>query len=654
MDIIVYPNILFFIVIAGYAMGLMAVFPRLKAGNALLSALCGMLFVSYWGVIILGWMQYSAWMIMLGGLVCFMIAVTLAIVNKCTLRARFCNVSFYLYFVLCILLVVFHHEYQVASHDSLSFWARATKELFTFNSGYMNGNSNISHADYIPLFASLQYAIVHVFGWHDLSLVFVPFVCVITSLLAVADAFSSKPLAALFVLLGMIIYPMYGFVITDITVDGALSILFAGALLILATRRDASFSSLLSVILVIAILPGVKIYSGLLFALVLTGIIASQWSWKKPQAKNSELPVNMDVKLRYPIIALVMLLAIQTSWSGYYHYHSRLGEYQNQKMLYLDYLGQSLPAELSMPSFELKDLAAGNPRSAAFVEAVLPEKYEQVGEMIAETWQMYIRSNLPTALFFAMLLLISMLMKKGYEKAQRKIVLVTLFSSFILYVGGLFAGYFVQAEILGAATNYLRTVSIPFVIAAAFFLAQSIQNSNGWRRVGLYATGATMVLYLVLCTDTIHGMFPRMKTDDITYVTHARSFFEDEVLQELLSQEDENARAIIIDCTWDASEEIKSKSGITHAYQYYALPMRFYVYQFPYGNSDPLEGMTYDFLSNAAIQNRANLLLLRLDDTMYIDAFAEILEVDPYIDMPWVVDIVVKDGQPTFHLRNEE
>lgn len=108
-----------------------------------------------------------------------------------------------------------------------------------------------------------------------------------------------------------------------------------------------------------------------------------------------------------------------------------------------------------------------------------------------------------------------------------------------------------------------------------------------------------------------------------------------------------------MDCTWDATE-IKSKNGITHAYQYYALPMRMAVYQFPYENYDSLEHITPRLLQEAAIQNRATLLILRVEDTLYEDAFYDALgmDTDPY--MPWVFDIHMEDGTPVFTLRNTE
>ena len=57
----------FFFSLIGYALLAMLAFPRLKAGPALLSGLCAMLFLSYVLVILLQWMIPASYLLLIAG-----------------------------------------------------------------------------------------------------------------------------------------------------------------------------------------------------------------------------------------------------------------------------------------------------------------------------------------------------------------------------------------------------------------------------------------------------------------------------------------------------------------------------------------------------------------------------------------------------------
>ena len=639
-------GVLFFLSLMGYAFWLMLILPKLKAGGALLAALCNMLFVAYWGVIILEWMVPIAYILMFGGLPGCLFGVFALCTNRFRFRTRVLTLPMLFYLLMGCCFAILLRNQSIDGHDAYSFWARAAKELFTFDISYFNANSNISHSDYNPIFAALQYAVVRVFGWQDASLFYIPAACFITSVCAVCDFLRRKTAALLFVCFALLLYPVFRFSYYTLTVDGPLSMLFFAGLFCLLPWEKEEGSGLFPALCVSAVLPAIKLYSGLLFALVLLAVLFLRARKKTmPSADNAP-------SLRYGVIACVLVLLMQFSWSGYYHYQNRISAYE-ASVASIAYQQAEIPANLQPPTFRLNNLFSGNPRTQRLLSSVSEENLNAVFMLIRETGNMYLHSTLPAALVFALLLLLTACLAKGQERRQCTLALIALAAAALLYTGGLFAGYFVQAEIAGGALNYLPTVSLPFVLTTIFFaLRSAFCPQSRFRhivRILLPLCAVWGIFILIPSTQpTSPGAEEALPLGTQAYT---QEFFADE-LQELLTQQDENARAVLMDCTWDASE-IKSKSGITHAYQYYALPIRLDVYQFEYGNYDALDGITFEFLSNAAIAHRADMLILRLDDDLYLDAFQTALDLETDSYPPWVFDITVSNGEVSFLLRDD-
>ena len=637
----------------------MLLFPRLKMGAALFSAVCCMLFASYVGVILMNWAIPVAYVLMVGGLICLAALLPLIALDHRNLRGRMLSVPFWAYLSLCSLFVFLTYGKMNTGHDDFSFWARAVKELFILNRSYFQAGNNMFHMDYIPMAASLQYCIVRVFGWQDAFLAYVPIACVITGICAMADFLLKKRYGVFFIVIALLYYPALAFEFGQLTADGSLSVVFCSALLCLCYRKDVHASSLLPVICAIAILPGLKIYSGLLFAVLLTVLLL--WSVKKERAKPPvEFPKDVAcstgpnrIPMRFAVLACCLMLFTQFSWSGYYHFQSRRMDYENI-LAQASYENQSLPEDLQVPSLTLRDIFAGNPRTSSLSSALTPEALDQVGDLIGITGTMYQKSYLPAALLFLLPLLWIAWQSNGRDRTVVLTLLFSMLAAGILYTLGLFAGYFVQPEIYGGVITYLSTVHMPVILTALFVCVRSV--SLHWDKAG---KGAALCLLLSLLALPIviqasHFPMPRFKPVEMNEgsVYHAKSFWEEEV-SALLGEEDQQARAVLMDATWEATD-ITSKSSITHTYQYFALPMRVSVWQFEWGNYEAAESITRDFLVDAVKASRSNLLILRTDDFMYEDAFALALDVETDADMPWVFDVGRENGEVIFTQRNED
>lgn len=647
MDLSPFAGALFLLSLLGYAFGLMMLFPRLPMGGALLSALCGMLWAAYVGVILLGWMVPMAYGLLLLGLLFFQIGIVFVAMDCRNMRRRVLSVSFFAYLAMSALFVVLFHGKVMGEqdHDSYSFWARAVRELFTFDASYMNGDSNISHGDYPPLFAALQYCLVRVFGWQDASLSCVVVACVVTSVCAMSDLIRSKPFSVLFAGLSLCLYPLFTFRYGLLVVDGPMSMLFLAALISLIYREDGRLPSLLPALFAAAVLPSVKIYAGLLLAVVLAAILWLQG--RKDAARR--------VRPGYALLACLLILFMQFSWSGYYHFGLRQAGHERQMAQY-SYLGEEPPSAMQAPGLQWRDLIAGNPRTEQLTQSVTPESLRQVGDTIIATGKLVQSSRLTLALLFLAFLTALSLMAEGIERRRLRVLLFTLPATAACYTLGLFGGYFVQPEIAGGAIHYLSTVALPFPVAALFGCLRPIAGSVKKQWIPRALVLSACAVCIAFFANPVGWLAPAAPApaewETPTFGAHARVFFDEEAAG-LLTPEDANLQAVLMDCTWAASQ-IRSKSGVTHAYQYHALPIRLSVYQFEYGNYGNLESITEGFLKEAVLSHRANLLILRTDDPLYESAFADALDLETDADMPWVLDVAIEDGQPVYTLRNQE
>lgn len=644
------PGMLYYLSLLGYAMGFMSVLPKLKMGGALLSAQCAMLFLSYWGVIILGLMPKTAFAVLILGWILLLLGVIFSICGICDLRRRINSPALWIYGGMACLGFVLLSGYVVTDHDAYSYWARAAKELYTFEQPLLNANNNMSHLDYNPIFASLQYCITRVFGWQEAYLPFVNFGIVGVCLAALCDLFEKKRNAVLFFVPSLYLYGSFFQSSGSLVVDGTLSLLFTAALLLWCFRTNHGMAAWLPALCAMAVLPAVKLYSGLLFALALWAVAGMEWLGERKRIKK-EPSERKNPSGRLALLGLALVLLMEFSWSGYYHWHSRTANYENQ-VAQIVFDGSAEAATLEPPRFQLSDLFAGNPRNESLSHALTAENLEKIGKLAGQTGTNFVDSPLFYLLLISLGMIFWQLMAaKGLERKRRKRVFICLCVMAVCYTLGLFGSYFVQEEVSGGALNYLKTVCVPFGIAGFLFVVRSLDQQRKPLLSGIAL--AVLSIVLVVWTNPV-SWWGTMRADGryFRYGEHTHAFFAEE-LGELLTEQDKGERAMVVDNTWEATQ-YKSWSGFTHAYQYYAMPMRVFVYHLPYGEYDGLEAIVESWLTEELRRNRCTLLILRMEDTLYMDAFAQAMQIDSYADYPWVIDVAWETGEPVYALRNIE
>ena len=404
----------------------------------------------------------------------------------------------------------------------------------------------------------------------------------------------------------------FGFIFSTLRADGPMLMLFTAAMACLFARRDDSADAFLPVVFAASVLTGFKIYTGLMYAVLLAiGLLAV---WLK-QRKNRALGWML-------LISIVTILALQLGWSVKYNY------------------GMAL---LQGTEAGIAQLLRGNPRTGALMNSFTPETIAQFKELAANTFTVYGESLLIWVWPFVIVAVVLACLSPEKRGAAFALLGLLLLAA-VIYVGGLFASYFVQSETAGAAVNYLSTASAPLLIASAFLAVWLPEKKTGYILMALMAAGM-----LVLNPPALPE---RTEPEYVSYAALAHHYYNDE-LDGILTEEDQSRRAFLIDCTYEASE-IKSESGKTHSYQYFALPMRVEepVY-YPYGDYVVLD---YYFdpeeLYNRIDHSGCELLMLRIEDELYWEAVRDGLGLWGDWDDPMgVYDITREDGELLFTMR---
>lgn len=609
---------LFFFSLLGYALAAMAFLPRLRMGAALLCAYCGMLFVSFYGVIVAGWMVPVAYALLLGGLGCLALGAAACAVNRRGLRRRALSPALALYAGLCLCFALCARTFLIQDHDSLSFWARAVKELFTFDTFYIRAGSTMFHKDYIPLLASLQYCLSRVFGWQDAYLCYVPIACAAVCAAAVSDLFARRWMGLAAGLLTVLGYRAFGFDVLGLRADGPMCLLFAAALITLYGRRDDEAAAFAPALCAGAVLTGFKIYSGLLYAVLLALAMLFQWRGLRKAGIRSRAAGWMA------LCALVLALGMEAAWSVKYHLCTL----------------RAAGAQVTLGA-----LLAGNPRTGKLLHAFTRESLALFRTLAAGTWDLYRASRLGW-MWLAWLPVAGLWLAAPPQKRRRSLEMAGwLLLAALIYVLGLFGSYFVQAETAGAAASYLITATVPLLVGALFLALWLAQECT-------FAACAAFVLGSAFALALAPPSLPDAEAPQYeSGAALAHSFYEDEIT---LLPRDAGKRAILIECTWEASQ-IKSQSGKTHAYGYFGLPVRVEEpLYFLYGDYTQLEDFDGDALL-ARIQNDdAELLLMRVQDDLYWEAICDALNLSYDEDPPvGVYEIDRSEGGCAFVLRDE-
>ncbi len=626
---------LFFLSLLGWALLWMLLMPRLKLSDALLGGLCGMLFVSYVGVILLQWMAATAWLVMLGGLVAFAVGLVFACVGKRGLRKRLLSPALGVYLVVAALFVIVSRGHIVQDHDAYSFWSRCVRELYTFDTFYIHGASTMFHMDYIPLLASLQYCVVRVFGWQDVYLVYVTVACALVSVCALGERLRPRWLAPIAALLFLYAYDVFGFSLYNIRADGPMLMIFVSALLCLVFREDDSPASLAAPLCAAVVLTGFKIYTGLMFSVMLAVAMLTE----ALRVRRRGRPWRTLAVCA--LLALIGAMFMHFSWSVLYHYSTAVASYE-AAVASAAYVGETaIGAEA--PSLSLSYLLSGNPRTSQLANAFSPEALQKVGELIGETFSAYSQSALVWILPYLLLTVVLAVRQKKEERGRIVRTLVFLLAAGLIYLLGLFGSYFVQSETSGAAVNYLATVTTPLLIASVFISLYHF--SEGLLPKAALALMAAGMLLLFSPVDYLQDSMPETEYGATTVMATDLYHYE---LDGLITEEDAGKRALLIDCSYAASE-IRSSSGKTHAYAYWGLPLRVEVLQLPFEDYSRLDDITREYLISHFKANRTELLLLRVEDMLYADAIQEALDLED--GSFGVYEVSCSDGEFSFVWR---
>ena len=259
----------YFASLLGWALAWMALVRPLRLGQALLCAICGMLLTAYLGVIVLPLRQVTAYFLMAGGLAALAVGLVLLLLNKRQLRQRVLRPSLLIWLLLCTGCLLALKDVLITDHDSYSYWMRIVRELYTDGRFPIHMDTNMSHTDYFPMLAALQYCVVQVFGWQDAGLLMVIVSAILAACMAMGDLLEGTWLPALTGAVLAYLFSAFGLTVFSTRGDGPMAALLAAGLLCLFFRRDDRPASWLPSLCAAAVLTGMKIYSGLLFALVI-------------------------------------------------------------------------------------------------------------------------------------------------------------------------------------------------------------------------------------------------------------------------------------------------------------------------------------------------------------------------------------------------
>jgi len=332
------------------------------------------------------------------------------------------------------------------------------------------------------------------------------------------------------------------------------------------------------------------------------------------------------------LVAFVLILCLQFGWSVKYNAAMSMAQ-----------TGTAASAE---------QLLSGNPRTSQLMNSFTDEKIAQFLDLSGQTFVLYGQSQLVWMWLFVLAALVLAFASGRQSRcaALKTFILMTIAA--VIYLLGLFASYFVQAETFGAATTYLVTASTPLMIAAVFFTFRFASGRlHAWSLGSACAMAAGMIALLspalLLPSDA-----PQYYE---SYSALAVDFYTEEIEGQITS-EDAGKHALLIDCSYAASE-IKSQSGKTHAYAYFALPLRVEepVY-YRYGDYTQLEeGIDGEELLSILRSKNCELLILRIEDELYWEEIAYALDLYGDYDGPiGVYDVEWEDDAAVFTFRGGE
>lgn len=644
---------LYFISLLGWALLIKVFIPRLNLGISIFCGyLCELLF-SYITILILGIFYPGAYFIIYGGFVSLIAAVIIGhnkIAKKQISFSRSDIFIIFTYFILSTCFVIFLSDGTLKAHDAYSFWARAARELYVFNDGYINSQTNIAHWDYNPIFATLQYAITTVFGWSTKYLFFIIIGYFVTSLCAIIDAMKSGYIHKIvFLLLVILFYPVISttYSTTFLGADGALALIFITAILYWYSQKQDGFSVTIPVILAATALPAIKLYSGLMLAVVL-GVMLGASLIKN---KNTGIKIGL-------IIAITGILFMQFSWSAYYNYNVDRAAYERRIETYA-YQGIEKDISSEEPNFNISYFIKGNPRTEQLSSEVDKNNILEMFKLSRNSITLFITANLNNSFLHIYSIIVLTLLAYFYlirsgEEAEKKRMLQTvicLWSAAIIYITGMFITYLVQPGTSHEPIRYIGVVIIPIVISVFFYICEYWKSNN--KKISQSTQIALLITVLILLLGnnptTIINAYSGKSALEFPAATYVQNILNTNLIkiQETLSDDE---RILIIDNKEDNVG--LGASGVIYAYQYYMLPKRGKVLYYEYGNKDILEQLTVEYLERELIQNRIDTIAIIVDDEDICNKLSAILGIPIDTSIANYIDVKMYDGKFDYCIKS--
>lgn len=560
---------LFFLSVVGWAYFAQTLFPRMRAGAALLCGFSALCLISYTGVILLGDFHITPYVALCGGL---LLLPSCAAYRKKEGKRRDCRPFFtwtlLCYFVLCGLFGLLMQGTPLHWHDEYSFWARSPRELFLFERTVFQADTGMGNREYVPLFSSLQFCVTKLFGWSNEALYAVVFACFICCLCAVADRIETDRPAfrCLYILLMLLIIPCCHekLVPTNyLTPDGPLGLLFGTALILFLFRRTDRMDECLPVCLAIGLLPGAKVYVGPLLALALLAVVLIDRLRQKRRA---------DPKRHHtlrPVLALsaALFLFLEGSWLLYSSLGFRAAE-QEQAEKTAAFLGvESVDMDELRAGIDLRFVRDRQSRDvlAAIEHPNLPVLHEALDAASLRLFQ-YPSSagvmlswmfTLSSVAFCGLFCFLSPDKRRRQARYNR-----TLAIAGAVYIAGFFVTLFVQPQAATSVNRYFSVLLLAVWTGTLFFILNAGRQNKRAAYLGL----AALAVFLLTCTNqalTLSGWLPNKSGYDEAVA--ARETLE--TLAPELSETGGDERVLLVNQRLPDMD-----TGDVYAYSYEALP----------------------------------------------------------------------------------
>ena len=632
-------GICFFISLLGYTLLMKRLLLNIKIGSAFYSAYLGMFLCSYIFVIIFNVYQPAAYIILYVGIVSLIAIFVLSFIKKDKFLLKQ-DIKMIIGIIgLLGLFIYLLGDGVFKSHDAYSFWGRAAKELYTFDKFYINPESNMSHTDYNPIMASLQYCITKTFGWKEKYLFYPIIACVTACFTMLCDFIKTFWGKVLFILMSLCCITFLGstFSTAFLGADLCLGLIFGTSAIRFVYREDDNITEMLPILLSILILPAIKLYTGLLFSVILIALIILDKI--EPFYK----------KKQYLLIGLVCILFMQFSWSVVYNYHIQKKNYAIENNI-KEYMGEEYEDNFHL---SIKNLVKGNPRNDSFLNSIDNNDItDNVNSLMNQTLNVFNTHELYgvhlTVIQTFLVFILGILYLRWTDKGQKERIskCIKIFGiSIVLYVGGMFVTYFVEPGTAAEPIRYIGIVAIPIIVLFYFSLFFNFKNKRN--KNILFLTILIMILNI-----RYGGVITKAyKADDSQGYIYAQ-YTDKQIknyIDEVVMQFGIDERILLIDAYDDNFQnyiEGKNITGISFSYQYMLLPRRINVLVEDCQNINSLQMYTMNEFDEIIKNERIHKILLLSNDYNRIEFYKSLFGFDEiYHNILTIVDVHVIDGE---------